>query len=150
LGLEGQWGLKPIRGISTSPLLGTGGTIRYAHGYDEETGLWCHRAPEVTVQDRPTTQQARCALEVLREAFKTFPFGDAVLIRDEDLGVDVVDIKHKPELDESTHLVALMTSVCRSCLSLAPGFLYNAAALSGAGTGKGLLIRATSAVGNGT
>jgi hypothetical protein len=45
-------------------------------------------------------------------------------------------------MDESTFLVAVMTAVCRQSLVLAPGYLVRAAAMSGAGTGKGLLVAA--------
>jgi putative DNA primase/helicase len=64
--------------------------------------------------------------------------------------VDVVDLNQLPQLDESTHLIALMTAVCRPCLTLAPGFLYNASAVSGAGTGKGLLLKSACVVANGS
>jgi putative DNA primase/helicase len=148
-GLEGQWGLKPLRGISTSPLIGSDGSIRSAAGYDEETGLWCHSIPALTIIDRPTRDDAQRALLVLRQAFWTFPFGDANMIFDGTLGVNVVNLSEPAGLDESTHLVALMTSVCRACLSLAPGFLYDAPQFSGAGTGKGLLVKSTSIIGNG-
>jgi hypothetical protein len=48
-GLEGQWGLRPLRGISTTPLLGDDGSIRNATGYDEARGLWCYDAPTPVV-----------------------------------------------------------------------------------------------------
>ena len=55
--------------------------------------------------------------------------------------------RHKPTseppgLDESAFLVALLTAVCRPSLWLAPGMLVTAPAVSGAGSGKGLLVRA--------
>jgi hypothetical protein len=148
-GLEGEWGLMPLRGISTSPLLSANGNIRGANGYDEETGLWCHGVPSVAVSEKPTMDEAQQALLLLRQAYSTFPFGNAVMLPDPVRGIDVVDLSSPPQLDESTHLAALMTSVCRPCLPLAPGFLYNASAFSGAGTGKGLLCRSTCVVGSG-
>ena len=149
-GLEGEWGLRPLRGISTSPLLGDDGSIRTANGYDGATGLWCHGVPSPLVPHRPTKDEAERALLLLRQTFCTFPFDDAAMTRDAARGVDVVDLTALPQLDESTHLVALMTSVCRACLSLAPGFLYDASAISGAGTGKGLLVKSACAIGTGT
>ena len=89
LGLEGQWGLRPLRGISTTPLLGADGSVRNADGYDEATGLWCHGVPDVSVPLRPTKQDAERALLTLREAFCTFPFGDAAMVPDAARGVDV-------------------------------------------------------------
>jgi putative DNA primase/helicase len=149
-GLEGQWGLSPLRGISTTPLIGNNGSIRTADGYDQETGLWCHNVPALLVPPRPTKDDAERALLVLRQQFSTFPFADADLIPEGADGVAVVDLSQPPRLDESTHLAALMTSVCRPCLSLAPGFLYEAPDISGAGTGKGLLVRGTCVIGNGS
>jgi len=129
-GLEGQWGLQPLRGISTSPILSADGSIRIADGYDEETGLWCHSIPAVEIPERPTKDDAQQALLVLRQAFWTFPFSDAATVFDGTLRVNVVDLSQPPNLDESTHLVALMTAVCRPCLPLAPGFLYDAPGFS--------------------
>jgi hypothetical protein len=65
---------------------------------------------------------------------------------DTSLGVDVVDITDPPGRDESAFLLGLETAVCRPSLLLAPGMLYTAPAVSGAGSGKGLLVRATCAI----
>ncbi|MFP6888821.1 MAG: hypothetical protein VCF07_03545, partial [Nitrospinota bacterium] len=51
-----------------------------------------------------------------------------------------------PEKDESGFLVALLTAVCRPSLHLAPGVLFRAAPMSGAGAGKGLLARCISII----
>jgi hypothetical protein len=82
----------------------------------------------------------------LRATFTTFPFADAARPRDPHLNVDVVDLAELPGRDESAFLVALLTAVCQPSLWLAPGFLIEAPALSGAGTGKGLLVRAICAI----
>ena len=42
-----------------------------------------------------------------------------------------------------------MTAVCRQSLDLAPGFLCDAPALSGAGTGKGLLVKSACIIASG-
>ena len=42
--------------------------------------------------------------------------------------------------------MGLQTAICRSSLPVAPGFLVRAPEISGAGTGKGLLVRAISAI----
>jgi hypothetical protein len=57
-----------------------------------------------------------------------------------------VDLSKPPGRDESSFLVALLTAVCRPSLYLAPGVLVRAAALSGAGAGKGLLARCISII----
>jgi hypothetical protein len=72
------------------------------------------------------------------------------MLRDATQRVDVVDLSEQPQLDESTHLIALMTAACRPCLTLAPGFLYNASAVSGAGTGKGLLLKSACVIAYGS
>jgi hypothetical protein len=65
------------------------------------------------------------------------------------LGVEVADLSKPPGLDESTLLVALLTAVCRQSLDLAPGYLVRAPTISGAGTGKGLMVSALCIVGSG-
>jgi hypothetical protein len=52
-------------------------------------------------------------------------------------------------LDESSFLVGLLTAVCRASLPLAPGILANAPAFSGAGTGKGLAVKAICVIASG-
>ena len=55
-------------------------------------------------------------------------------------------IDQPPGLDESGFLLALLTAACRPSLWLAPGFLFTAPDVSGAGSGKGLLVRAICAI----
>lgn len=150
LALAGEWNLPPLAGITGAPILAANGGIRSADGYDAETHLFCSRVPAVDVPDRPSREQAEEALATLRIAFETFPFADAETIEDAELGVMVVDPKSKPGRDESAFLVALLTAVCRPSLSLAPALMVSAPAISGAGTGKGLLIRAISIIAYGT
>lgn len=142
LDMVGEWGLSPLTGITTSALLSSDGMVRTADGYDNETGLWCSSMPGLQLPEHPTSSDAMNALMTLRKAFQTFPFADASRVRDEALGVDVVDLNQPPAQDESAFLAALMTGVCRSSLPLAPGLLVTAAPISGSGTGKGMLVRA--------
>jgi hypothetical protein len=141
-GLEGSWNLKPFRGITTAPILSNDGAIRTASGYDARTGLWCRDIPDVAIPTKPTKGDAERALSKLRGFFRTFPFADATRLRDPDLGVEIVDLTKPAGLDESSFLAALLTAVCRQSLNLAPGFLCDAPNFSGAGTGKGLLVKA--------
>ena len=53
----------------------------------------------------------------------------------------MVDTAVRPGKDKSAFLKALLTAVCRPSLHLAPGVLFRAALMSGAGAGKGLLAR---------
>jgi hypothetical protein len=141
LEMDGEWNLPPLAGICTAPLLFADGLIRTVAGYDQSTRLWCAGVPDLQVPDRPTRDDAVAALRLLREAFRTFPFADAARCRDPDLDVEVVNADRPPGMDESAALVALLTAVCRPSLPLAPGFLFRGPEISGAGTGKGLLVR---------
>jgi hypothetical protein len=146
LDMRGDWKLPPLTGISTAPLLTGNGGIRRVLGYDPASGLWCCKVPRLSVPKRPRRQDAAAALHLLREAFKTFPFADAVRKYDPVLGVEIVDLDHPPGRDESAFLTGLLTAICRASLWLAPGLLVIAAQISSAGSGKGLLVRAICAI----
>jgi putative DNA primase/helicase len=142
LDMVGEWKLLPLAGVSTAPLLCADGSVRAADGYDPATRLWCYDVPGLTLPMRPSRGDAEAALRLLRGHFRTFPFSDAVRCWDSSLGVEVVDINEPPGRDESSFLVGLQTAICRPSLWLAPGMLIIAPAVSGAGSGKGLLVRA--------
>jgi len=146
-GLVGRWGLKVFRGITTSPILKADGGIRIASGYDVQTGLWCHNVSELNIPERPTEADARGALQRLRQFFRTFPFADGARVLESD--IEVTDIDQPPGLDESNFLAALLTAVTRPSLDLAPAFLCDAPNFSGAGSGKGLLVKAICIVASG-
>jgi hypothetical protein len=146
LDMSGEWALPPLAGISTAPLLSADGSIRTADGYDPRTGLWCRTIPTLRPPSQPTRADAEEALRQLRYAFRTFPFADAPRCWNSSLGVEVVDLSLPPGRDESAFLVDLQTAACRSSLPLAPGVLFTAAEVSGAGSGKGLLVRAISLI----
>ena len=147
-GLDGRWGLKTFRGITTAPILKGDGSIRVANGYDRETGLWCRNIPDLNIPERPTEADAKAALHRMRHFFRTFPFADGVRVLDAEQA-EVNDLERSPGLDESIFLVALLTAVCRQSLELAPAFLCDAPNLSGAGTGKGLLVKAICIISSG-
>ena len=137
---RGEWQLPPLNGIASAPMLREDGTIYSAEGYDIESGMWLEHVPDLTslVPEKPTENDARLALQYVRQTFETFPFADAETVPGE---IAVVDISKPPGKDESAFLTALLTAVCRPSLHLAPGLLLRAASMSGAGTGKGLLAR---------
>ena len=141
-----RMGLRPLDGVACSPLLHDDGSIRTAEGYDDQTRLWCERVPTVTVPETPSDADARAALLHLRMAFRTFCFADASRVTDQAYKVPVVDVSKPPGADESAFLTGLLTAVCRPSLPLAPGLVIRAAQLSGAGTGKGMLVRAICAI----
>lgn len=146
LELHGEFGLRPLDGLASSPLLAEDGEVRPIDGYDLATRLWCFGVPEIPVPGAPTRAEAEKALAGLRRAFMTFPFGDAERVRDPNLGLPVVDLGAPPGADESTFLAGLLTAVCRPNLPLAPGLAVVAPPFSGAGTGKGLLVRGASRI----
>jgi hypothetical protein len=150
LDMDGEWKLPKLTGISATPILSDDGTIRLTEGYDAATGVYCHGVPHITVPERPTRAEAHAALSIIRDAFKTFPFADAARHLDKSLGVEVVDQSNPIGLDESAFLAGLLTAVCRPSLHLAPGLLLNAPSISGAGCGKGLLVRCLAMVAYGT
>jgi hypothetical protein len=146
LDMAGEWELPPLAGVSTAPLLSADGNVRVADGYDPETALWCCHVRALTLPPHPSRTDAEAALQLVREVFRTFPFGDAPRRWDTSHGVEVIDLLEPPARDESAFLLALMTAVCRPSLWLAPGMLFTAPGVSGAGTGKGLLVRAICAI----
>jgi putative DNA primase/helicase len=148
VGLQGRWGLKPLHGITTTPILEDNGSIRGGtDGYDPKSGLWCHAVPAVTVPERPTRREAETALRGLRTFFRTFPFADGE--RRAENGLDVTDHTKTPKLDESVFMVALLTAIARPSLDLAPAFLCDAPGFSGSGTGKGLLVKSIVSIASG-
>jgi len=148
LDMHGELKLRPLNGIVSSPLLQDDGSITVGQEYDTLKGLWCDDVPDMAglMPDRPTRQEAERALRIIRHAFRTFCFADASTIYDVDLRVNVVDQTSVPGCDESTLLTAFLTAVARPSLDFAPGFMFRASPLSGAGTGKGLLARCVCAV----
>jgi hypothetical protein len=140
-----EWGLRPLNGLTTAPLLFQDGSLRLAEGYDAQTGLWCASVPHIELHAAPNLEEAKAALAVLRRAFRTFSFADAPRLTDSS-GVEMVDLSKPAAQDESAFLCGLLTAICRSSLSLAPGLLICAPSLSGAGAGKGLLVRSIAAI----
>jgi hypothetical protein len=151
LGWKGEWQLPPLNGIASAPLLSEDGGFSSSSGYDAATGMWQENVPDLRdlVPERPTGAEAEAALRLIRRTFRTFCFADAATAFDPLEGVPVVDVNEPPGRDESGFLVALLTAVCRPSLPLAPGVLFRAPAISGAGTGKGLLARCISLIGFG-
>src|SRR5262249_4160505 len=146
LAMRGEWGLHPLNGIATTPLLSADGDVRFVEGYDTVTGLWCHGMPTMELSARPTFDDAKRAHALLRQIFRTFPFGDSPRCFDRTLGVEVVDVTQPPDRDESAFLVSLMTACARPSLWVAPATSIRSPELSGSGCGKGLLARSMCAV----
>lgn len=141
LNLHDKWTVGALNGVCRAPILSNDGNIRIAQGYDPQTGYWCAGIDAPNIPKRPSRQQAEKALHILRRAFATFPFADASMVTRSGR-TTVVDVSKPPGVDEASYLCALLTAVCRPSLPLAPGFVFRSPQLSGAGTGKGKLVRA--------
>lgn len=139
--------LPPIEGISSLPVMNDAGELSSRDGYDPGVRLWFANVPTLHVPAHPTADDAHAALVKLRAALRHFAFADTERVRVD--GVDEIDQKRPPALDESTALAALLTAVVRPSLRLAPGFAFTAAQLSGAGTGKGTLAAAIGIIAHG-
>ena len=137
-----------LDGFASTPILAEDGAIRTAQGYDRTSRLWCTNMPAVKVPPKPNKADAEAALRAIRETFKTFPFADSQRIPAH--GFDVVDTSLPPGESESAFLCGLFTAICRASLWLTPGFLVTAPDISGAGSGKGLLVQTICATAFGT
>jgi putative DNA primase/helicase len=135
------WGLRPLNGITGAPLLHGDGSVRIVDGYDPQSALYCEKIPSVDLPDIPTRSDALEAMRRLRIVIRTFAFADAVRTTIPEFPEPVVDIDLPPGADESAFLTMILTAVCRPSLGLAPGLVIRAPEVSGAGTGKGLLVR---------
>jgi hypothetical protein len=134
-----EWDLPPLAGVTTAPLLEPDGSILISSGYSKTHTMWCEPVPDLFVPERPTYEDARTSLYRLRKTFCTFPFAGSDFVRIGELMV--VDLSGQPSAAESAFLAALLTACCRPSLRLAPGVLVVAPEISGAGSGKGLLVR---------
>ncbi len=143
LALE-NWPLQELVGIANTPLLEADGSVRFTEGYDPTSQMWLTNIPNLSIPRFPSFQDAQNALSLLRSTFRTFPFADAVMQTDGRLSVVALD--RPPAQDETAFLNSLLSAVCCPSLPLAPGLLVNAPLFSGAGTGKGLLVNATSLI----
>jgi hypothetical protein len=140
LDMAGEHHLSPLVAITTAPILAKDGAIQSTAGYQTASGVYCYNIPELNIPAKPTQAEAEAALRTLRQAFQTFPFGDAA--RSTQNSMEVVDLDRSMGYDESAFVCGLLTAICRQSLWLAPGLVLNAPSLSGAGAGKGLLVRA--------
>lgn len=152
LDARGEWDLPVLNGTVSSPLLRVDGSIGVTNGYDKESGLWGADVPDLAehIPSHPSRDDAHTALERIRSRFRTFPFADARTVAPNDpyapYATPTVDILVPPGKDESAFLAALLTAVARASLTLSPGILIRAPAMSGAGSGKGLLARCMSII----
>jgi hypothetical protein len=116
---RGYWDIPYIRGIATTPTLRADGSLLATPGYDPQTQFYLLSdlsLPAIPAQ--PTREDAERALEQLSELFSEFAFVDRAL-------------------DHAVALAALLTTLIRSALAIAPMVLVHAHV---SGTGKSYLV----------
>ena len=101
----GEWGLPPLAGVATAPLLSPDGSILVRAGYDQSRAMWCEPVPDLTVPIRPTRGEADAALFLLRNAFRTFPFARSPM--ESSGAIMMVNTTKPPSAAESAFLAAL-------------------------------------------
>lgn len=119
LAKNGERDLRLLRSICFSPVITPAGRVINKPGYDDEEKIllvFSEDFPEIPKD--PTPGQLRLAYNQLRKPFEKFPFVDAV--------------------SWSVMLAAILTTVCRPCLPVAPAFAFDAPS---AGSGKTLLAK---------
>jgi hypothetical protein len=136
-----DWGLPPLNGIVSAPLILPDGGLQTAKGYDSHTGMYSHGCPDIAhlVPACPTYEQAASSLMNLRRAHRTLSYADASTL--DEKSTLIVDLTKPPGMDESTFLTALLTGVSRPSLSLAPGRIIRGPQISGSAGGKGLIFK---------
>ena len=114
----GRWRLPKLWSVISAPTLRPDGTVLQNPGYDEETATWYDpgQVKFPAIPEEPTLEDARAALKLLRDAFKTFPFVTPA--------------------DESVLLSAVLTSLVRRSVPHAPLVGFSAPTSS---SGKTLL-----------
>jgi len=116
-----SWAIRKLSGIIYTPSLRKDGTLITQNGYDAKSSLYVDydssKFPDL--KEKPNLSDAKKALELLNEPFKSFPF--------------------KSDSDLSTVIAAILTGLTRHSFDNAPLFLITSPKM---GTGKGLIISA--------
>jgi putative DNA primase/helicase len=125
---DGQFdGIRPLRGITCSPVLRPDGSVWTTPGYDDATGmLLASRGELPTIPDAPTKADALAALERLRVLFSGYAWAD--------------------EYGESVALSLILTKPARHLMPTAPLHLITSPT---AGSGKTQIIESGSIIADG-
>ncbi|MBB4858278.1 putative DNA primase/helicase [Novosphingobium chloroacetimidivorans] len=127
LGREGEWQLRVIAGVITTPTMRQDGSILCEAGYDEATRLLLLDPPTLPpIPDRPTKTQALESLLILDTLLDEFPFADAP--------------------SRSVALSMLITPVVRAALKAVP---LQATTAPVAGSGKSYIVDISCCIGTG-
>lgn len=126
--MSGEWPFPPITGVISTPTLRPDGTLLFATGYDQMTGLVLISPPVMPpIPDRPTRVQAAQSLDMIGALLAEFPFAD--------------------EASRSVAFSMILTTVLRG--ALLPTVPMHVATAPQPGTGKSFLADIASAVSTG-
>src|SRR5262249_14058204 len=76
-----QWNFRTVVGIINAPTMRADGSLLTTEGYDPATQLWFKSSGDVTlppIPDKPSKEDARRALALLKELLEEFPFDNVV------------------------------------------------------------------------
>lgn len=115
--------LPLIRGVITAPTIRADGTILDEPGFSTRDGLFYAADEDAPrIPERPTREQVRAALELLKRPFAKFPFEDDIAL--------------------AAMLAAVLTAPIRSAINLAP-LIHVTAPVAGTGKTKVACMLAT-------
>lgn len=127
LARRGSWRLPLLTGIIAAPLMQHDGTIVCKPGYDQATGLFLATTIEwPEVPEKPSQDDASCALIALVKPFSEFPF--------------------RSPADTSVHIAAILTAIQRRILDACPLVGYSAPVQR---SGKSLLAESAAIISTG-
>lgn len=123
LSMQGLWPFPLLTGVIGTPTMRPDGSLLLREGYDARTGYFLLSPPPMPpISDKPTKDQARKGLDLLKTLLAEFPFAD------KDAG------ERSPS--RSVALSMLMTPVLRAAMTVAP---CHAGSAPEPGTGKSYL-----------
>lgn len=124
LSRDGEWRLRKLAGLLTTPTLRPDGELLVEPGYDAETRLLLMDPPKLPAMSaKPTRQEAMAALDLLDRLLDDFPFVN--------------------KASRSVALSALITPVVRGAMPVAP---LHANTAPVAGSGKSFIVDLASAI----
>jgi hypothetical protein len=125
--VRGTWsGIRPLRGLVTSPVLRADGSILQAEGYDVDSGLYVDLTETFPdIDSHPSSEAVQRAVAMLNDVVVDFPFRD--------------------DACRSAWLASLLTPLAREAYRgcTGPLFLFDA---NTRGSGKGLLSDVSSLI----
>ena len=127
LSMAGEWAFPPLVGIISTQTMRPNGSLLLTEGYDQATGYFLVAPPPMQpMPERPTIDDARESLALLKDLLSGFPFA--------------------ANASRSVGLSGVMTPVLRAVMLVAPGHAISAPE---PGSGKSYLTDIVAMVGTG-